>query len=384
MNVKNLSLLNFRNLAKVEEVQFPQDGLLVAAAPNAMGKTNFLEGVSVLLRGRSWRARTLEECITWGEDGFTLRGEAGGESGTRSIGVKYHQPSRKLRIEEDGEPVSAVKFYSHYPMVLLLPDDTFLLKRGPSSRRNFLNQVLVTHPQYLSALVQYYRILKQRNWALKNAGDAADVQNWTELLAKQAEVLWRYRESFTSMIGVQLTEGYGQLSDQYCRLGITLKKGAEHPEDFVGELTGAFSRERRFGHTTRGPHRDDLVISAEGWPVQASFSGGQMKSLIVALKLIAHNYLTQVTGEKPVLLLDDVLSELDEGRQKALVRNLPSTQAILTCTSLPSGLQNRNDVYLLDLRSIITSSSRVAAGSKEWTKDNLPAREEARQPAAAR
>jgi len=352
MDIKHLSMAHFRNLGWVEEIQFPPGGLLVAAAPNAMGKTNFLESVVVLLRGRSWRTR-VEECVAWGEDSFVLRGTVVGGDETRQIAVRYHRPSRKLRIEENGAPVSVVTFYAHYPLVLFLPEDTFLFSRGPSARRNFLNQALVTYPQYLSALVQYHRILKQRNRALKGAREADQIRSWTGLLGEQASVLWRHREGFVAVIDAQLTELYGRLSGEYRQFRAQLVPGAERTDDFVQELVAAWPQERHLGYTLYGPHRDDMVVLADGRPVRAALSRGQIRSLAIALKFIAHNYLAQISGEEPVLLLDDVLSELDDRRQRALIKNLPTTQTILTCTTLPAMLKERGDVYLLDLRSII-------------------------------
>lgn len=345
-------MVNFRNLGQVKEVEFPAGGLLVAAAPNAMGKTNFLESAAVLLRGRSWRTKT-EDCVTWGEDGFLLKGMVRREEGVRQVAVRYHRPSRKLRIEEDGAPVSAVLFYAHYPLVMFLPEDVFLFSRGPSTRRNFLNQILVAHPQYLSALVQYHRVLKQRNKALKEAESAEDVQSWTSLLIEQAEVLWRHRRGFTAVVDAQLNELYERLSGETRQFKTRFVPGVSRMEDFGDELAAVFSQERRLGYTMYGSHRDDMTILADGRPVGIASSAGQMRSLAVALKFIAHRYLTQVIGEEPVLLLDDVLSELDEHRQRTLINNLPSTQTVLTCTAMPAGVRGRSDTYLLDLRAIL-------------------------------
>lgn len=377
MDIKHLSMVHFRNLGQVEEIEFPPGGILVAAAPNAMGKTNFLESVAVLLRGRSWRTR-IEECVAWGEDSFMLRGTVVGGDETRQIAVRYHRPARKLRVEEDGAPVSVVTFYAHYPLVLFLPEDTFLFSRGPSARRNFLNQALVTHPQYLSALVQYYRILKQRNRALKGAKGADQVRSWTELLGEQASVLWRHREGFVAVIDAQLTELYGRLSGEYCQFRARFVPGAERADDFVQELVAAFPQERHLGYTLYGPHRDDVIILAEGRPVRAALSGGQIRSLAIALKFIAHNYLTQISNEEPILLLDDVLSELDDRRQQALVKNLPATQIILTCTALPAALKERGDVYLLDLRSIIARAKLTPKLTEEKQEPKAGWRQEER------
>lgn len=172
MYINQLSLHHFRNFEDVESVEFPDKALLVAAAPNATGKTNFLEAMVTLLRGKSWRAN-LAECVQWGADGFLLQGQMSYREGQANVAVRYHVPTKKVRIEEDGLPASLVTFYNRYPIVLFLPEDTFLFNRGPEQRRNFFNHTLVSLPSYLASLVQYQRALKQRNALLKQAGSFA-------------------------------------------------------------------------------------------------------------------------------------------------------------------------------------------------------------------
>jgi DNA replication and repair protein RecF len=359
MDLEHISITRFRNFGKVDEIVLPHGGLLVAAAPNAAGKTNFLESVAVLLRGRSFRART-EDCVRWGYDAFSVEGKVVRSSGeSYQLAVRYHRPSRKLRIEENGVPASVVTQYAHYPLVLFLPEDTFLFSRGPGARRNFLNQVLVAHPHYVSALVQYNRVLTQRNALLKQAAQASSVGSWTELLAEHAEILWRHREGFAAFVHDQLSDMYGRLSGEARRFTVQLVFGAKRRDNFVAELNGAFSVERRLGFTSLGPHRDDLFIATQERPVKVALSRGQVRTLVIALKVLTCHYLKQVTEEEPLLLLDDALSELDEGRQQALLENLPATQTLLTCTTVPQTLQQREDVFLLDVRTIVDRVVRV-------------------------
>src|SRR5688572_18239677 len=117
MYIKQLALTNFRNFTDVDEIIFPENSFLVAAAPNATGKTNFLEALTMLLRGKSFRASN-EECVRWGADSFVVRGEVVSNSGQAHIAVRYYTPTHKLRIEENGIPASPVTFFSHYPYIL--------------------------------------------------------------------------------------------------------------------------------------------------------------------------------------------------------------------------------------------------------------------------
>lgn len=357
MDLTRISLTNFRNFSSKTEIELPRAGLLVAAAPNAVGKTNFLESIVVLLRGKTWRAR-IRECTKWGEDGFLLEGnvERQGFDDSR-VAVRYHQPTRKLRIEEDDIPASVVSFYAHYPFIAFVPEDTFLLSRGPAQRRNFINHVLVCHPGYVSSLVQYHRVLKQRNVALKKAKNINEISTWTDLLAEHAATVWRHRDSLVSYWSKKINRMYNSLSGEERTFDIRLAFGVRDRDSFVKELNQAFRFESRFGHTVYGPHRDDVIVTTNQKPVATALSRGQLKSLIMALKVLSHRYVHQITKEEPILLLDDALSELDEKRQVALIENLPSTQTILTCTTLPETLQGRTGVYLLDLRSIIQEDS---------------------------
>lgn len=363
MDLCRIALTHFRNLNCAAGIELPRRGVLVAAAPNAAGKTNWLESVAVLLRGKSFRAR-IEECTAWGYDGFLVQGELLGSDETEHrVAVRYHRPARRLRVEEDGVPASVVAFYSHFPFVLFLPQDTFLFSRGPEARRTFLNQALVAQPHYLSALVQYHRVLRQRNALLRRG--ASDIGGWTEMLIEHAAVLWRYRESFVTYLGDGLRDMYHRLSGEEQSLAVRLEVGARHPDDFAAEIAEAGAAEAAAGYTLLGPHRDDVVVEADGRAVGAVFSRGQARSLAATLKILTHAYLRHVVQEEPLLLLDDVLSELDEERQRALLENLPPTQTLLTCTMVPRTLREREDVFLLDVRAIVDRVVRVRPAPQE-------------------
>jgi DNA replication and repair protein RecF len=363
MHIEQLGLFGFRNFRRVADVSFSPQGLLVAAAPNATGKTNFLESIVMLLRGKSWRG-THEECTQWDQSGFIIEGVMQrGYEARSDLRVSYHLSSKKLRVEEDGVPASVVTFYSHYPFVLFLPEDTFLLTRGPAQRRTFLNHVLVVVPQYLSALVQYQRALRHRNALLKRARTFQEVRVWTDILVEHALVLWRYRESFTAFLQSQLRETYERVSGEHSPLTVTLRPGISGPlESFRQALDASFSREQKFGYTLSGPHLDDLIITTGDRPAQAVLSRGQVRGVVIALKLLARGYMENVTGERPLLLLDDVLSELDQQRQRIFLESLPTAQLLLTCTALPSSLKGRSDVQWLDLRPLITARARSSRG----------------------
>lgn len=352
MDINRLALTHFRNFETVDSLELPRGALLVAAAPNATGKTNLLESIVWLLRGRSWRGGA-DECVQWGHDSFIIRGEVTSQRGeVHRLGLRYHKPTRKMRVEENGVVASAVTFYTAYPLLLFLPDDTFLLSRGPEVRRTFMNQVLSSSPRYLAALVQYYRALRQRNAALKRAQSSADVAAWTTLLASHAEAVWQQRLALVQFLQQRLSDLYVRFSGEKHEFGVRLQHEGT-AERLKEQLDGLFAKEQRYGYTLLGPHRDDMEISTAHGLAVGELSRGQLRSLVIALKLAAAEWLEHVGGEKPILLLDDILSELDEARQQILLEQLPATQTLLTCTTIPSSVRQRSNAHLLDIGTII-------------------------------
>ncbi len=348
MEIKKISLKRFRNLRE-EEIEFPQNGLLVASGANAIGKTNFLESIAVLFRGKSFRTK-IENCIAWGSDGLAVKGVVNSKGvGETNLAVRYHKPSRRLRIEEDGEPVSAVSFYAKYPLILFLPTDTLLVLKGPGLRRNFVNQVLVSNQKYIFSLVQYQRALKQRNSVLRSGVNVGMIGPWSNLLAEHAEVLWRFREGLVLFINDNINKIYSELMGEKIDFKIWLNKGVPEGGQFREVLEAMISQDKARGYTVCGPHRDDMEVEVEGKAAKNVLSQGQVRGLVISLKIVAHKYIKQITKNEPLLLLDDVLSELDKERQRALLNNLPYTQTVLTCTYIPETVSLREDAFLLDL-----------------------------------
>jgi DNA replication and repair protein RecF len=355
MNILHLSLSHFRNFANVERLVFPKEPLLVAAAPNATGKTNFLESLVLLLRGRSFRAGT-EDCVQWKEQALTVRGGVERSSSQHIIAVQYSRDQRRLRIEEDGAPASLVTFYSRYPLVLFLPEDSFLFARGPGQRRNLMNQILVSSPTYVTGLVQYHRSLRQRNVRLKSAKRFDDVAAWTDLAAEHGASLWHARQRFVEFLTKHLREVYQKLAQEDVDLTVRLTSRVVNKEGLRKSLERSFAVEQRYGFTLHGPHRDDLEVLVGGQRAAVVMSQGQLRLLVISMKLAAHQFITELIGEPPLLLLDEVLSDLDEERQAALLKSLPLGQTLLTCATLPQLLRERSDARLLDLRLILNQS----------------------------
>lgn len=351
MKITSFSANQFRNFKHISPVAFPDAPLLVVLAPNASGKTNFLEAIVVMLRGKSFRAQ-VKDLVRWGEEGFALRGEVE-HGGERSIlAMQYKAQAKNLRIEENSLPVSPVTFFGRYPFVLFLPEDTFLFNRGPAGRRNFINTSLAGSQKYLANIVQYHRVLRQRNAALKTAQSVEDLAVWTQLLNQYAQEVWAHRQAFVLYLHERVSIIYEELFSEKLDIVVSFIPGASPVESFEHLLFDAWQFEKKYRYTMYGPHRDDISVHVGGRLAEDVMSRGQLRGLVIAMKVAAYGYIKQLIGHEPLLLFDEVLSELDAQRQKNLLGALPATQTILTCTTIPDEVKKRSDVFVLDVRPL--------------------------------
>ncbi|OGY36728.1 MAG: hypothetical protein A3E36_04105 [Candidatus Andersenbacteria bacterium RIFCSPHIGHO2_12_FULL_45_11b] len=354
MRIHSFSAHQFRNFEHIDYFELPKASLLVLVAPNASGKTNFLEAITMMLRARSFRSRA-EDCVMWGADQFVVRGELEEGVGKTSLSVQYVKSSKKMSILENGTPVSPVTFFGRYPYVLFLPEDAFLFNRGPSGRRNFLNSSLAGSKKYLSTIVQYHKVLKQRNASLKYAHTTQDIQAWTSLLVEYAGAVWVDRLEFVAYLQEHVARLYAELFLEKRDIVIHLVLGAPSVDSLQEILLESWVYEKKYKHTMYGPHRDDIAVTVDGRAADTIFSRGQMRGLVVAMKVASRAFIEQRLGVEPVLIFDEILSELDPGRQETLLSHLPATQTILTCTSIPENIRQKSDVAAIDIQTLISS-----------------------------
>ncbi len=358
MRITSFSAQQFRNFFHIEPIVFPDTPLIAILAPNATGKTNLLEAIVMMLRGKSFRAQH-DECVMWGLDSFIVQGEVLYKEDVSRLSVSYCVKPKGIRIQENDVPVSPVTFFGRYPLVLFLPEDAFLFNRGPAVRRNFINTSLAGSRHYLASVVQYHRALRQRNAALKSAASAESVEPWTNLLVQYAADVWGHRQLFADYLQSHTGAMYRDLFGENVDIRVSFVPGAADPESFQSLLADAWEYERRYRYTMYGPHRDDIEVRVNGRLAHTTMSRGQLRGLVISLKVAAYGYIKQLTGQDPLLLFDEVLSELDPGRQKNLLRHLPATQTILTCTAIPEEIKNKEDVFILDIAPLVQDVSTV-------------------------
>ncbi len=347
MVIKKLTLHNFRNYEDETFCFF--EGLNVLTGRNAQGKTNCAEAVFYLCTGSSLRIRHDRQLIRRGEDCALLHAEAESRYGKVELEAEIFENRRDLRV--NGVRVTrAADFLGNMNSVFFSPGELRLIQDGPDERRRFLNlSISQTSKSYASALLRYNRILEQRNNLLKGHDSELIFETlpiWDEQFARYAAVIIRHRREYLALLSPLAEETHRYLTDG----GETLALGEdrENPESeeeiafkICSELAASYERDIRLGFTTVGPHRDDIRIMIDGADARGFASQGQARTAALSLKLAEVEIFRRLTGEPPVLVLDDVLSELDLPRRKKLLSRTEGLQCILTCTHAERLLSGR-------------------------------------------
>jgi DNA replication and repair protein RecF len=321
--LRRLQLRNHRNYAHLDISMEP--GVNVFIGANGQGKTNLLEAVAMLALSASPRARREVELV--GPVAAASRIEAEVETSGRRMeltialavdGVRAHRT-----IEVDGARRRAVDLPGHFRVTLFWPDDLGLIKAGPEQRRRFLNQLLVqVEPGYARALSGLRRILEQRNSLLKRiaAGEDAPgvLEVWDAELVRVGTEVVDARAAAVRELAPEAARCHHEIGG-----GERLEIGyLGPPEDLAAAVHNSLADDLRRGSTSVGPHRDDLRVLLDGHEARGFASQGQQRTAVVSLKLAEAELVARRTGERPVLLLDDVLSELDLERRGALLRQV--------------------------------------------------------------
>lgn len=347
MRIKNLLLKNFRNYSG-ERFEF-SEGLNILTGRNAQGKTNCAEAVFYLCTGTSPRARRDKQLIKYGCDCAEISASCEGRYGDIALSATIRENGREVRVNGNKITRNADLLGNLYA-VFFSPQELRLIQDGPDERRRFLNISLsqLSRPYY-TALARYNRILEQRNNLLKNKDlslvfDTLPV--WDRQLCAYAATVARRRADYIAQLSPLAAEAHAFLTDGRETLEISPEKKykgdePELAERLYDELKNNYDRDIRLGYTASGPHRDDIDIKIDGEDAKTYASQGQTRTAALAIKLAEVEIFKSVSGEYPVLILDDVLSELDLMRRKKLVARTEGLQTILTCTHAERVLAGR-------------------------------------------
>lgn len=331
MAIQSVIVKNFRSYESYA-VEF-QPGVTIIVGPNASGKTNLLESVYMLAQGSSFRVSD-KDLVRRGSDWARLDGVFDNEE--RTLKLQLGQPKTKKTFVIDESTHTRLSFNQTIPVVLFEPDDIRLIGGSPERRRSFLNDLLSqTVPTYKKALSSYGRALKQRNTLLKKHADSSSLFAWNVIMARAAEELVRARTRAVEEINNSISDIYGSIADKKHSIAMEYKTQVisdNYMNALVRRLEHSATVDIERGFTSVGPHRDDLAITINGNSADVSASRGEARTITLALKIIEVEMIKSIRDQAPILLLDDVFSELDGIRRKMLTHFLNDHQAIITTT----------------------------------------------------
>jgi DNA replication and repair protein RecF len=363
-----LSIRDFRNLAKVDVDLGPRFN--VFAGDNGQGKTNLLEAVYVLATSRSFRTSRLEELVAIGAETASIRGrvveteEVRATEEVREQSVGLRRGLRATRI--DGKrPPSLAAYALRTPVVVFHPGAITLSGGGGVERRRLLDRIaLYASPASLEHGVSYGRAMRARQRVLEKRGDdAGDLGGWEELMVKHGAELAGARAQAAARLVPAACRAFARIGPPGLELGARYEPGAPpDPEAFRAGLAGHRRRDRARGSATIGPHRDELALSLAGRSVRAMASQGQHRAVVLALELGEIAVITETRGVRPVLLLDDVSSELDRDRTASLLDALREERGqVLLTTTRPELIESAGLSGVEERLSLRVVSGTIAA-----------------------
>ncbi len=344
MKVKSIFLKNYRNY-DYAEISFA-DTFNIIYGNNAQGKTNIIEAIFLCASGRSHRTPKDSELLKYGREFFDIKLEYSRADRDERIHVVYGIENRK-KISINDIPLKKIGgLMGHLNAVIFSPEDLLVIKQGPAERRRFVDIALSQlRPSYFFDLQQYAKILMQRNNLLKsismNQDLAGTLEVWDHHLARTGARIMKARREFIKRLGEAAAVRHEKLTDREEKLKIVYDPSFNIGDtDDAGEIEAAFrqcirrnrEKELQKGTTMAGPQRDDIDIRLNGESTRIYASQGQQRTSVLSMKLAEIDIMKEETGEYPVLLLDDVLSELDDRRKEYLLDSIEGIQTLITST----------------------------------------------------
>ena len=343
MYVKSLDLLNFRNYEKLSLTLDP--GINIFYGANAQGKTNILEAVYLAGTSKSHRGTRDRDMIRMGESEAHIRMHV--DKNDSDYRIDMHLRKNKSKgIAIGGVPIRrAGELFGIVNIVFFSPEDLNIIKNGPSERRRLIDRILCEIDRiYMSDLTQYGKCLNQRNRLLHdlyfNPSLESELPVWDEQLVNYGCRIIAKREEFVRMLENIASEIHAELTGEKEKLTLVYEPNVT-VEEFADKVARSRDADRKIKSTTVGPHRDDVCIKVNDMDLRLYGSQGQQRTTAISLKLSEIRIIEERIRNKPVLLLDDVLSELDRDRQNYLLGNIRDIQTLITCTGLDEFVQNR-------------------------------------------
>lgn len=345
MVIRQLRLQDYRNYPCV--TFSPSEGITVFHGANGAGKTNLLEAIHLCCLGRSHRTSQDRELIRQGSEGGSVQVQVMRKDGRRDVAVKLWARQRRAKqIIINGKPAARIgELMGNLNCVMFSPEDLELIKDGPAIRRRFMDmQLSQLRPSYFYALQKYVSTLNQRNALLRAIAVpgsqktlAGQLEAWDEQLAREGAAITEHRLWFGEMLRKEAGKNYGHISGILeevfeARYVGALSKSDNLYEEMLEGLNKTRREDLRRCVTHFGPHRDDLHLTIKGRDMKNYASQGQMRTAALALRLSQLTLMKKESGEAPILLLDDVMSELDPKRRALLLERIEGVQTFVTCT----------------------------------------------------
>ncbi|MCX6257338.1 MAG: DNA replication/repair protein RecF [Bacteroidia bacterium] len=387
MHLRNLSLINFKNYRNIQLEFSPKINCFVGY--NGVGKTNLLDAIYYLSFCKSYFDPVDSHNIHHEENFFLIQGGFDRDGATENIycGIRrnQHKQFRRNKVEYD-------KLSDHIgfiPLVMISPADIALISEGSEERRKFINNVISQYDKkYLEDLIRYNRALQQRNILLKqmtstgnNDKDAIDL--WNEQLVMFGEPIKEKRMRFSERFLPVFRDFYQLISSGLEDVQINYNSQLVG-NDFRTLLDNSLSRDLALQYTSQGIHKDDLDFRIKGHPIKLTGSQGQQKTFLVALKLAQFNFISEVNGFKPILLLDDIFDKLDRSRVKQIVKLVAENnfgQIFITDTNparlheILHDIHSDNLIFTIDYGQLAGQESVFlpdVADTSEETGENKP------------
>ena len=345
MNVTKLKLRNFRNYQNLE-IDF-DPGVNLIVGDNAQGKTNLLEALVYLGSGKSFRTQRGAELVRFGADFADLEAEVFSQERNQTLRAVVFAASRPRQLYRNGvKKKSAGDLAGVLPTVLFCPEDLMVLKSGASARRRLGDSALCQlRPNYDAALAEYGKILEQKSHILKDRFEDPRILDilpeYNARLCRIGAMLISYRARFYESLGKEAAKFHGQFSGGAEDFTLEYKTVSTVTDPFASiatledqlqqHLSSHYRAELETAQCLTGPHKDDFTVCLSGIDLKAYGSQGQTRTAAISLKLAQRELMQRESGEEPVLLLDDVLSELDPGRQDFVLNQIVSGQVFITC-----------------------------------------------------
>ncbi|TCO78069.1 DNA replication/repair protein RecF [Marinisporobacter balticus] len=370
MYLENLKLINFRNYNNLT-LNFHAK-INVFVGNNAQGKTNILESIYLTSAGKSFRTTKDRELIKFDKDQAYIKVEGKKRYTDIVVALKLDM-NKKKQIKVNGVTLTKnAEILNNVYVVVFSPEDLKLIKEGPSERRKFIdNEISQMKPNYFYHLTQYNKVLMQRNNLLKKINHHRKYMDtlhvWDEKLLELGTRLIKEREKFVQRINPlsrlihrKITESKENLEVKYMT-NIDVKNTFEATmESFRCKLKESLTIDLQRGSTTVGPHRDDLGVFVNEVDIRSFGSQGQQRTSALSLKLAEIELIKGETGEYPILLLDDVMSELDINRQKFLIKALRDVQIFITTTEVDYLNQlELNEEYVFYVKNAVVRNASI-------------------------